>query len=117
MKTVLVALTALVSLPAFAQPDTYWCAGKGKDEGKTLYTRILSAEQAREGDKMTWLMVIRNGSETIYSSNVKGSLEDVDLGFKARGLEGMIFLDELNETWVTVDGQEMHFDCDVKPAR
>jgi hypothetical protein len=115
MKTLLLALVALSSTSALTKPDTYWCKGTGADSGKTLYVRILSSDQAREGDKLSWLMVIRDGSETIFSGNVKSDLEDVDLGFHARGLSGMIFLDELNETWVKLNGQDMRFDCNVQP--
>jgi hypothetical protein len=114
MKTLLIALATLTSLPAMAS-DTFYCNGIRGDEGKFMYVKNTSDEPIKDGEKGTFLFVVRTGTETIYSQYVNVDLEDVNLSFQSRkngqNLDAMIYLDGLEETWVKLDDQEMNFDC------
>jgi hypothetical protein len=111
MKTLLIALT---TLPAMASP-TYYCNGIRGSEDKVLYVKNANEEQIKDGEKGSFLFVIRDGSETLYSQYVSAELEDVNLSFHSRKngqeLDAMIYLDGLDETWVNLNGKKMSFDC------
>ncbi len=121
MKNLFFVLAAfIVSMPAFAG-EQYYCKGNfHTPEQTTLFVKALSHDHAIEGEKMEYLIVIRDGSEVIYKGHVTAESEDVMLSFKSRRgqpkLSGMIYMDELNQTWIKLgNGQgknDMNFNCD-----
>jgi|GEM_PF-6264150 len=119
MKNVLFALAAFTfTIPAFAG-EQYYCKGNyNTPESVTLFVKALSHDHAIEGETMEYLIVIRDGSEELFKGHVTAESEDVMLSFKSRRgqpkLSGMIYMDELNQTWMKIPGKEMNFNCDHK---
>lgn len=116
MKNFFFALAALTTSSTAFAAEQYYCKGNYEtEETKTLFVKMLSHEQIKEGEKMEMLVVIRDGSQTIFEGRVDARNEDVQVFLKSRRgqpkMHGMIFLDELDQTSVNVAGEQMNFDC------
>jgi hypothetical protein len=119
MKNLFLAVLALsTSVPAFAG-EQYYCKGNfSTSESTTLFVKALSHDHAIEGEKMEYLIVIRDDAEEIFHGHVSAESEDVMLSFKSRRgqqkLSGMIYMDELNQTWMKLGNakEALHFNCD-----
>ncbi len=113
MKAFILALA--LSSPAALAGEQYYCGSNYETEGKTLLVRSLSHPQAVEGEKMEYLVVVREGAHEIFAGKVDAEAEDVQLFLRSRAgqkrLVGTIYMDELDQTSIHVDGEVMNFDC------
>lgn len=116
MKNVILALLTLTATTNAFAGEQYYCKGNYEtDRGATLFVKMLSHDKIVEGEKMEMLVVIRDAGQTLFEGHVDARNEDVQVFLKSRRgqpkLNGMIFLDELDQTSINVAGQQMNFDC------
>ena len=116
MKNVFLALTILASSSSAFAGEQYYCHGNYETNADaTLFVKMLSHDKIKEGEKMEMLVVVRDGSKTLFEGRVDARNEDVQVFLKSRRgqprLNGMIFLDELDQTSINVAGEQMNFDC------
>jgi hypothetical protein len=116
-------LTASILLAAAsAHANNYVCTGKDADANKTLYVLSLSGNGVQENQKfpVAVRLVEANPRENVlFAAVVDGTQEDVMFALKSRRssktkIQGTIFLDELYDMALTVDGKEIRFDCEPK---
>ena len=122
MKAPLIALIALLAAPAFAGQETsFYCHGIDNSAGKMLFVKALSNTDVPENYPMSYLVVIRDGSKTLFEAAVTAKQEDVMLSFASRAgspkLSGIIYLDEYDQTSMTLGRMEMRFDCNPSSSR
>ncbi len=116
MKAILLALFALTaSIQAFAGAEEFSCVGIKQSTGMTLYVKALSNTNVPEGRKMSYFLKITSRGLPVFAGNVSATQEDVMLKFfyqKTRtDLDGTIYLDELEQSWISIDNEEFRFDC------
>lgn len=117
MKTLLAVIVLSVSTSSFAGIK-YICKEITKnswDNKKTMILTQIGNASVEEGVKYPFqLEVFESGnSRAILSEKVTVETEDVMFGFsnKAKKISGMIYLDELEETSLTVGKKEYRFNC------
>ncbi len=82
----------------------------------TLTAVTATVNDVREGVKVPYKIVVKNGNKVWADTVVRAAQEDVLFGFgsktKAYGkITGMIYMDELDQSWVTLNGTNLHVDC------
>ena len=117
MKMLLAATTLLVSFQSMAGIK-YICKEQTKnswDEKKTLVLTQVGNGRINEGRKYQFTLEVygRNTSRPLLAERVMVETEDVMFGFsnQAKGISGMIYLDELDQAWLRVGRSEVAFDC------
>lgn len=113
MKTLILAL-ALLSLNAFAG-EAYTCTQLDVvgGPGLTLTLTQIGDSEIREGRPYRFHLVLAAPGAVILDEVATVQTEDVMFSFrvKSKPIKGMIYLDELDQTWLTIKGQRMDFDC------
>lgn len=117
MKSLLALITLLTSITAFAG-EKYICkeiTENSWDSKRTLILTQVGNIEINEGVKYTFTLEVfeGNSSKAIVSEKVTVETEDVMFAFsnKAKKISGMIYMDELDQTWLKVGKNEWHFDC------
>lgn len=116
MKSLLIVAFALLSLNALAG-DKYICKQIGGDEysPKKMILTQVSDENMSEGKFYAFKLEIfeNNTSKAIVSESVNVRIEDVMVKFTntAKKISGMIYLDELEASYVKVGSTSYNFDC------
>lgn len=117
MKSLLLMIVLTSAFSAFAG-DKYICKEMTEnswDSKRTMILTQLGNIQIKEGVKYDFKLEVfeGNSSKPIVSEKVTVETEDVMFGFsnKAKKIEGMIYMDELDQTWLKVGKSEWHFDC------
>lgn len=116
MKLLIAAIVLMTSTLTFAG-EKYICKEKKESwESKTSFilTQIGDAD-VKEGEKYAFHLEVfeGNNSKPLLSEKVTVQTEDVMFGFKnsAKKIYGMIYLDELDASYLTIKGKTTHFDC------
>lgn len=116
MKFALLLALTILSATAFAG-EKYICRETGGDEyapKKFILTQV-SDDVIHEGKFYSFKLEIFEGNsgKAIVSESVNVRTEDVMFKFTntAKKISGIIFLDEMDQTWVKVGKTEYHFDC------
>lgn len=85
------------------------------DNKKTMILTQIGHSSIEESVKYPFLLeVFESGnSRPVLSEKVTVETEDVMFGFsnKAKKISGMIYLDELEETYLTIGKKEIRFNC------
>lgn len=112
MKLFLSLVVLFSSISAFAG-QKFIC--KEINGSKKLVLTQVSTTPVRGGIKSQFKLEIfeRNSSRPVYAAPVIVQTEDVMVAFenKAQQLSGMIYLDELDQTYVRIGRSELSFDC------
>jgi hypothetical protein len=107
-------LAITISSTAFAG-EKYICREIGGDEyaPKKMILTQVSDESIREGKFYPFKLEIFDSGKAIVSESVNVRTEDVMFRFTntAKKISGIIFLDELDQTSVSVGRTKYHFDC------
>lgn len=116
MKLLIAAIVLMSSTLTYAG-EKYICKEKKESwESKTSFilTQIGDAK-ITEGDKFAFKLEVfeGNSSKPVLSEKVIVETEDVMFGFKnsAKKITGMIYMDELDASYLTIKGKTTHFDC------
>ncbi len=116
MKLLIAAIILISSTQTFAG-EKYICKEKKESwESKTSFilTQIGDAT-LKEGEKYSFQLEVFEGNSgrPLLSEKVTVQTEDVMFGFKnsAKKITGMIYLDELDASYLTIKGKTTHFDC------
>ena len=79
------------------------------------FRKLAFASVFEEGAKFAFQLEVfeGNSSKAVLSEKVTVETEDVMFGFKnsAKKITGMIYLDELDASYLTIKGKTTHFDC------
>lgn len=117
MKSLLALVVLASSISAFAG-EKYICkeiTENSWDSKKTMILTQVGDIEVKEGVKYTFKLEVYEGnsSKPVVAENVTVETEDVMFGFnnKAKKISGMIYLDELDQTWLKVGKNETRFDC------
>ena len=115
MKAMLLTLATLLPTSAFAGADgEYYCKGNF-DTSESMVLVVKVKGQVLEGDEGRAHVVVRDGRKTLFAGNAVVTTEDVMLWLNAtkgrNRLQGTIFMDELDQTQIELNGEEMNFDC------
>ena len=118
MKSLFALVVLLVSLNTFAgtkfickeNTESRW------DSKKSMILTQLGHVKIKEGVVYDFKLEIydtNSSHKPFVSEIVSVETEDVMFGFsnKIKKIEGMIYLDELDQTWVKVGKTEMSFNC------
>jgi hypothetical protein len=114
MKFVIALFAFVLASASFAQD--YKCGETDQASGvapRTLVLKSLSTREVREGDKVPYRLELFQGKKKVLSEKVIVEMEDVMFGFenKAKKIVGMIYLDELDQTYLYVGKDKAYFDC------
>lgn len=117
MKTLLAAMTLFISFQSIANTK-YICKEMTRnswDEKRTLILTQMGRGTIEEGKKYSFMLEVygRNTSKSILTEKVVVETEDVMFGFSnhTKQISGMIYLDELDQTWLRVGRTEVRFNC------
>lgn len=116
MKLIIAAIVLMTSTLAFSG-EKYICKElKESWESKSSFILTqIGDEEVREGQKHTFMLEVYEGnsSKPVLAEKVTVETEGVMFAFKnsAKKIKGMIYLDELDQTYLTIKGKTTHFDC------
>lgn len=117
MKSLLALIVLASSITAFAG-EKYICkeiTENSWDSKKTMILTQVGNIDIKEGVKYNFTLEVYEGNsaKAVVSEKVTVETEDVMFGFenKAKKISGMIYLDELDQTWLKVGKTETRFDC------
>lgn len=107
------ALSSLFSLSSFAV-EKYVCVeydrGTGKLKQQTVVLTSLDKTPLKEGRPGKFLLELYQGAGTVEAISTEGraDLEDVQLNFESvnKKVNFTIFLDELNESSLSINGKD-----------
>jgi hypothetical protein len=89
---------------------------KHGEAARTFVLKKIGDVAINEGVEYKYQFLLFNGIDRApeIATVVKVTTEDVMFNFenKARGISGMIFLDEYDQTSLTIDGQDLRFACE-----
>jgi hypothetical protein len=97
-----------------AASTEYFCQGIRGSEGTALYVRTIAPRRVSDGDTFSVFVELSRKDQVLFAGMGKGEIEDVNFQFSARSeqkLTGHIYLDEMDQTSVTWNGQNFDFDC------
>lgn len=120
MKNVFLVLMALTfSAPAFARSENLYCKGMEHFQGGVFFMKPLQGEAIEDGNKYPYLLEIRDPfKQVIFSGVVQVEVEDVMFGFSGKAgrknLSGMVYMDEPDQSVITIGSQKMRFDCSLE---
>ena len=124
MKTLLLALSLTLGLAASAQAakkiekEKIECEGLDQNSGYTM-TMDARSQSNVEGKAIAYyLEVLGEHQEPLFANIVFGVKEDVMLNFKSKAgvqpkLSGLLYMDEADQTWVKLNGDELRFSCQL----
>lgn len=117
MKSLVAVLLAAFSLSSFASGYEFTCEQMYVDSNKlTMIIAQVGDTRMREAVAVPFtLKVLTADGVVLIDESAEGSLEDVMLSFRVKGqrLRGMVYLDQLNESYLRVGGKTISFDCGV----
>ena len=115
---------SVLMLAGFANAESITCGFNERysDESQpraltmTLTSLGKSVNDVYEGTSVPYSLVLKNGDQVWLNVKVKAAQEDVLFAFKHRSREfgnitGHIYMDELDQTSVYVNGTKFSFDC------
>lgn len=118
-KTVAGILSLLITKSIFAADLKYVCAETDKDNkvkvnGKTMLVTQLNSSQQTDGSSNPYLIELFSSNSDVAELKLKtmSEQEDVILDLKKDKQNHLrIYLDELNQVYLTVKGKESEFNC------
>ncbi len=115
MKTLIALATLTFGLSAYATGPTHLFTCYGKD-GRDSYVMTITGGPVADGGRAVHRVKITSCDGVVFDADVTVEKEDVMQSYRSRRgaeqtLSGMVYLDELNETYMDVDGEEIQFDC------
>ncbi len=118
---ILAALLFVFGSSAFAgTPEEYTCRelGRGKHVLTVLTLVQIGDEPVREGKKYLFNLTMTNAeSDTIVEYQiVEVETEDVLFSFNGANLSGMIYLDEMDQSWLEIGRRNFSFNCELHGA-
>lgn len=121
MKNLILIFTAVLSLNTFAQ-DTYYCWETNNEGVRTDRLVVLTqqeSERMREGKVYDFKYEFYQEDTACFPDvEAVASVEvnDVMVGFKVKGkrISGMMYLDEMHESWIKINGKQSRLDCYVE---
>lgn len=123
MKSVFTALAFIVSSSAFAgqfSREQYICKESKRSHSATsVGMKMILTSTSRadvEGRPIRYVLQVIKGNKLVVEEQAYGEKNDVILNFAVKGkaISGMIFMDELDQTSLSLHGKELSFNCDVK---
>lgn len=109
MKKLFFALSLLIGPAAFAG-ESYVCKEIGRGNHVLKLTQV-GDDDIQEGAKYPFYLELYRGKKFMHSQYVTVTTEDVMFEFQGHKLTGMIYLDELDQTHLTLNAKEYRFDC------
>ncbi len=115
MKFIAAVLFALLSTSAFA--FTFNCKGRDQDMDYSMVLKEVGKTNVPENTPVDYQLLIKKNSKVLFSAMVTGKSEDVMLSLRSRRgaplLQGMIYMDELDQTTITLGAnhQVIYFNC------
>jgi len=78
-----------------------------------ILTQVSEGNGMDQGEWLIYNLELRQGLDQILSEKVYVMNEDVLFQFNNRkaGIEGTIYMDEMDEAGATINGERMSFDC------
>jgi hypothetical protein len=116
MKLSLVLALSILTSVAFAG-EKYICTQADSEDfaPKKLVLTQIGHEEVQEGKTHSFKLELFQGRDrkALVSETVSVRTEDVMFSFsnKSKKISGMIYMDELDQTWLKIGKEEMHFDC------
>ncbi len=116
MKLIIAFLVLTASALSFAG-EKYICKEKKEswESKKTFILTQIGDAQVKEGVKYSFILEVfeGNSSKPVMTEKVIVETEDVLFGFKntAKKISGMIYMDELEGSWLSIKGKKIYFDC------
>lgn len=121
MKNLILIMVALLSFNTFAK-DTYYCWETNDAGLRTDRLVVLTqegSERMQEGRSYSFKFdLYQEDSACFPDSEGVATVEvnDVMVGFKVKGkrINGMMYLDEMHESWIKINGKETRLDCYIE---
>ncbi len=115
MKSIIGFLVLMTVTTAFAR-EQYVCQEKGnRTSPRTMTLTQLSSGRVQEGVKHLFGLELRDRrtGTVLFAARVNVEVEDVMFSFSNRQGEvtGMIYLDELDQSWAEFGRNKLRFDC------
>lgn len=111
----LLAVTmAMLTLSSAAQARNFHsCEGVGQSSAfsMTLTPVGQTTNDVNEGEQVPYSLVVYLDNEAYFGAEVQAQQEDVMFQFSGANANGTIFLDELDQSYANIKGQEIRFDC------
>lgn len=94
------------------------CKGINGSEGYVLTIKNTSPDNVPEMFPVDYKVILRKDNTVYYAGTVTGRTEDVQLFLRGRRgspvLSGTVFLDELYDVNLSINGKDFNFDCEVR---
>ncbi len=114
MKSILGLLVLMTATSAFARVQ-YVCQEQGNRAPRTMILTQISTGRIQEGVKYVFGLELRDSrtGTVLLAERVNVETEDVMFSFsnRQRTISGMIYLDELDQTWLEIGRNKLRFDC------
>ena len=108
----------LISSSTFASDEKITCNEivlMNGDVSRTMVLTKISVRPLREGEKAPYKLELFKGKKNILILSEKVIVETEDVQFmfenKAKKISGMIYMDELDQTSLTLKNEDINFDC------
>lgn len=119
MKALVILAAVFVSTNAFAIEDMTCKGNKDFGTSETVSVQIKAVgkttNQVPEGTSVPYKITVKNDGEVWADGVVSASQEDVMFGFEGAGsfgeLSGMIYLDELEQSHLSLNDMKLQLDC------